>query len=151
MRTLILISIALLLIPTVFVACEKESQVAPVPLTNAQILVQKDWLVDELYRNLAGSNTRFVRNGMNTTGITYENMRFHFNVDGTGTYVDEVRTSHSFNWNFSTPDQKNIVLNITTPIAITYSWNMVELKNNYMHSTSPFQYGMLSARYIQVP
>lgn len=150
-----------------FFACEKEStNPAPttnrdtvyvhdttpcIQLTNAQALVSKDWQIDELFRFQSGSGTHYVRGGVNTTGTTYNNMRFHFNSDGTGTYTDEVATTHTVNWSFTSTDQKNMSLIIGPPFANVFTWNMIEIKNNFLHTTSPYTGGLISARYIQIP
>lgn len=125
--------------------------VITVPPTRVQILTQKDWIVDELYRNVGGTNTKYVRGGTNTTGVTYQNMRFHFNANGTGSYIDEVGTTHTLDWTFTSADQRNMNLNIGPPFATTFVWNMMEVAGNYLHATSAFSNGLLSARYIQVP
>jgi len=137
-----------------FFGCKKDDTVINIPcvqLTNTEILVQKDWQIDELWKNDGGVNTHFVRGGVNTTGTSYENMRFHFNTEGTGSYTDEVSTIHTLDWSYNTSDERNMTLNIGPPFANVFIWNMIELKNNFMHNTSPYGGGLISIRYIQVP
>lgn len=138
-----------------FFACQKEdpNPINPcVQLTNTQILAQKDWQIDEVWRSQGGVNSHYLRGGENTTGTNYGNLRFHFNADGTGTYIDEVGTNHTINWSFTSADERNLSLNIGPPFPVMFVWNMLELKNNYMHSTTPYSgNNLLSARYIQIP
>jgi hypothetical protein len=88
--------LSVLAIALIFVACEKDNASTPEPtpcpsvLTKKQILTQKTWQVDEVLRNISGTNTRFVKGGSNTTGTNYNLIKLTFKTDGTGTYTDEV-------------------------------------------------------------
>jgi len=126
--------------------------VAPVPLTRTQILVQKDWIIDEISQSISGLTSHYVRGGVNTTGVNYTNLKIHFNADGTGTYIDETGGPHTLNWSFTSTDQRNMHLIVGAPFANTFDWNMVELKDNYLHATAMQGSNILvAARYIQVP
>lgn len=121
-------------------------------LTKDQILVQKAWQVDEVWRNISGTNSHYVRGGVNTTGVNYGSIRFIFNSDGTGTYIDEVGTSHTVSWVFSTPDKYNMQVTIGPPSAQTFTWNMVEITSSAMYNTAVVGNNILvTARYVQVP
>ncbi len=120
-----------------------------------EILTQKVWQIDELYRCYQGVNTHYVRGGVNTTGVNYFNMRFTFTDGGTGTYVDETSTPHTLDWSFTGTDYSNASLSIGPPYAATFTWNLIEIRENYLHSTSLANVGgnalLLSARYVQIP
>lgn len=45
------------------------------PLTRTEILVQKEWRADEVGKNTNGNLTRYVRGGINTTAVAYDNER----------------------------------------------------------------------------
>ena len=126
--------------------------IAPVPLTKTQILAQKEWIVDEIARSLSGTISQFIRGGMNTTGTNYTLLKFKFNTNGTGTYRDENGIVHSLNWIFTNPSERNMRLDIGAPFATVFNWNMVEIKDNYLHSTTVQGSNVLvTARLIQVP
>lgn len=124
--------------------------VAPISLTKTQILVQKDWIIDELARNISGLNSQFIRGGINSTGVTYSNMKFHFNLNGTGTYQDENANVRAMTWSFTNTAQTNITLIVSG--ASTYSWIIVELKDNFLYNTSLAGSNiLLTTRMIQIP
>lgn len=162
MKTLKLTAILITCAVFFFTACEKEKVVTVtntvhdtlviVPLTRLQILTQKEWLVDEVQRSAAGVNTIYIRGGLNSTGVAYSNIKIRFNTDGTGTYTDDTAVPHTLNWVFTTSDQRNATLTVGAPNAAVFSWRMIELKDNYLHATSPFNSNsLLTARYIQIP
>ena len=135
----------------VFAACSKDNTTPPVQaLTRTQVLTKYTWQVDEVWRNLSGTNTHYVRNGVNTTGTTYNLMRLIFKADSTGTYVDEVGTSHATTWKFTSADQHNLQLNIGAPYATTFNWAMVEISDSTVTSTTPGTNSMVAARFVPV-
>jgi hypothetical protein len=120
--------------------------------TRTEQLASKDWIVDHIERNISGTNSTYVRGGVNTTGVNYANMRFHFNSDGTGTYIDEVASSHTLNWNFTTSDQREIAFIIGPPFPTTFNWKMFEISGDYIHVTTPVNHDILVAsRLIKMP
>ncbi len=123
--------------------------------TKEEIFTAKTWQIDELYRCYQGVNTHYVRGGVNTTGVNYGNLRLTFVSGGTGSYVDETNTSHTLAWNFLDTDLRNASLTIGPPFPTTYTWNLIEIKDNYLHTTSIANISgsalMLTSRYIQVP
>lgn len=126
--------------------------VTAIALTKTQILIQKDWLVDEVARSISGTNSQYIRGGMNTTGTNYSNLKFHFNLNGTGTYTDENSIIHPLTWNFTGSGQRNIHLSVGPPFSTIYDWNMVEIGNDYLHCTTVSGSNiLLTARFIQTP
>lgn len=126
--------------------------IAVIPFNRLQLLTKKAWLADQVERSIVGTNSEYIRNGTNTTGVTYENIRIKFNADGTGTYTDENSMASSLNWTFSTADERNVIVKIGPPNSAVFIWNLVELKDNYLHCVTPYNGNSLyAARYIQVP
>jgi hypothetical protein len=163
LKTLKLTAILILSVLFLFTGCEKEKVVtvtntvhdtlivAPTPLSRTQLLTQKEWLVDEVQRSVAGANSAYVRGGTNTTGVAYGNIKIRFNADGTGTYTDEASVAHTLNWVFTTPDQRNATLTVGAPNAAVFNWRMIELKDNYLHNTTSLSNSVYAARYVQAP
>ena len=151
-------SILLLVLSSIFfTACTKDTTTsttttAVVPFTRLQLLTNKVWQVDEVQRSISGSNSSFIRGGSNSTGVAYNNIRIKFNIDHSGTYTDENSAQTVLQWIFSTTDERNAQVTIGSPNSITYTWNMIELKDNYLHCVTPYNSNSLYAvRYIQVP
>ncbi len=126
-------------------------------LTRTQILTQKTWRVDQLIHVINGQYSSYTYGGSNTTGFTYDNTRFTFRTDGTGTTIDQFGSSYNFTWHFTSTDQRTMLFTVyygSTPAIIT--WNMVELSGNYLHATagpltvSGNSNNMESIRFIQV-
>lgn len=119
--------------------------------TVTEILVgANNWKLDELMVFDGTENGHFIRGGINTTGISYENIRLKFLADGTGTYIDEVGTSHTLSWSFITTDKRNVSLTIGPPSAQTFIWNMFDAKGDYLYSTSAVGNSLLlTTRYIK--
>ncbi len=167
MKTLVTLSSVFILF-IIFLSCKKENVggtqtitlhdtirihdtvVLALP-TRKQILVSKEWEVDNLLRNQAGSNSEYLKGGINTTGVNYQNLKVRFNADNTGTYIDETGGSHTLNWSFTTADERTLSLVVGPPFANTFPWRLVELKDNYLHCTTPFTGGLLSVRFKQIP
>jgi hypothetical protein len=115
-----------------------------------EILTLKEWQVDEVVRNMNGVNTHYIRGGVNTTGTNYQNLKIKFNTNGTGSYTDDTGATFPMTWNFTAADQRNVHIDVSG--YVTYDWDMVELKDNYLHSTTRGNTSyMNTARYIQVP
>ncbi len=95
-----------------FVACTKDNgpTATPTPLTRSQVLVKYNWQVDEVWRNISGVNSHYIRGGINTTGTNYDVMRLTFKADSTGTYVDENAITHTTTWKFTSADQHNMLM-----------------------------------------
>ncbi len=123
-----------------FNSCSKDSgnptQKDTVYLTRTQVLVQNPWEVDELIHVISGQYSSYIRGGANNTGIPYDNLRFTFKADGTGTNIDQFGVTNTTNWHFSTTDQRTISITVNSGTPITYTWNMVELAGNYLHATA---------------
>lgn len=152
MKKLMSFSVFVFFTSIIIVACKKDNNNnSTTPLTKEQILTQKSWQVDEVLRNISGSNSRYVRGGINNTGVNYNLLRLTFNADGTGTYVDEVGTSHTATWQFTTPDKYNLQLVVGPPFAQTYMLNLVEITATAFYNTTAVGSNILvSARYVQV-
>ena len=158
MRKLLLSSLVLvffaLSIALFQISCEKDAVAQSTTLTKEQILVQKDWKVDQLHSNINGVYASYFRGGSNTTGITYDNVRYTFKSDHTGTYVDHHNTSHPVSWQFTSTDQRSMTFSISG--MVPDNWQMVEISGNYLHATENFTVGtntnnLHSFRLIQIP
>lgn len=137
-----------------FAACKKDnsSTTTVVPLTRLQLLTNKVWQIDEVERSINGINSSFIKGGVNSTGTAYNNIKIKFNLDFTGTYTDENSVQTTLKWEFSTPDERNALITIGSSNPVTYKWNMIELKDNYLHCVTPYNSNSLYAvRYIQIP
>src|SRR5688572_19510310 len=151
----------LLIIAFIFVSCEKDNPSVPEPtpcpdppkqLTKTEMLTQKTWQVDEVLRNISGTNTKYIKGGTNTTGTNYNLIRLTFKTDGTGTYTDEVGIVHTTTWKFASTDERNLELVIGPPSAQTFNWNLVEITEKALHNTTAVGTNILvSARYTPVP
>lgn len=124
-------------------------------LTKEQILVQKKWKLDQLHRVINGSYASYFNGGTNTTGVNYDNLRYTFNADGTGVYVDENGTTRSATWQFTASDQRTIKFTISG-YSSPNIWQMVEISGNYLHATENFTVGsntnnLHSFRLVQIP
>jgi len=152
MKKTLLPLLTVLLTITIFSACTKDNTTPPVvALTRSQVLVKYNWQVDEIWRNIAGVNSHYVRNGVNTTGTNYTQMRLMFNADSTGTYIDEGGTSHATTWKFTSADQHNMQLNVGAPSATTFTWNLVEISDSTFTSVTPVGTNTLvTARYVPI-
>jgi hypothetical protein len=101
-------------------------------LSKTEMLTQQTWWVDELYHRLNVGTSHYKRNGENTTGITYDNMRFTFNADGSGTHVDQNGNILSLFWEFTGGGERNILLNVG---GLSYQWSLVEITEEAVHAT----------------
>jgi len=149
--SLLLLAGALIIVGSSFFSCTKDSPIKTTKadtvyitkhdtiffrtdtLTRTQILTQKPWRVDQLIHVITGQYSAYLLGGTNTTGINYDNLRFTFKADGTGTTTDQFGTVYNLSWHFTTPDQRT--MSITTN-SITYTWSMVELAGTYLHATA---------------
>jgi len=126
--------------------------VTTLPETRLQTLTKKTWQIDQVERSISGTNSEFVRGGNNSTGVAYYNIRIKFNADGTGTYTDENSMTSSLNWSFNSSDQRTATLTVGQPNPAVFTWDLLELKDNYLHCVTPFNSNSLyGARYIQIP
>ena len=138
MKKKLMSSIALiaLLISIVLIqfSCTKDSTTPTTTvLTKDQILVAKTWKLAQLHHVLSGSYTAYTNGGTNTTGINYDNLRFTFNANGTGTHIDPSGNSHTMSWQFTTSDKRN--LQITLDNGTTNLWQMVQIADNYLNAS----------------
>src|SRR6266700_3560794 len=115
------------------VSCTKKGDAQTNILTKDQILVQKTWKVDQLHHVIACQYSSYISGGANTTGISYDKLRFTFNVDGSGTHIDQFSTSHPLTWQFTTTDKRT--LQVTIAGSNPYIWQMVEIAGNYLHAS----------------
>ena len=141
---------------TVFeMSCKKDSTAQNNTLTKEQILVQKTWKVDKLHHVISGAYTSYTAGGVNTTGINYDNMRFTFNANGTGTTTNELGNNYTTTWQLSSDKRAiTIIVNLSTPV--TFTWEMVEITGNYLHASVNLTIGgnsnnLETFRLIQIP
>lgn len=106
-------------------------------LTKEQILVSKTWKVDMVFSVINGSFSKYINGGINTTGVTYNNTRFLFNANGTGTYTNEFGTNYALTWSFTSSDKRNMNVNVPA-ISNNSNWEMVEIANDYLHFSVNF-------------
>ena len=139
------------------ISCKKdaEAQTPTTPLTKEQILVQKTWKVDRLHHVIGGAYSSYVNGGANSTGIPYDALRFTFKSDGTGTHINQLGVTYTFNWQLST-DKRTLTVAMVTPSASTYTWEMVEIAGNYLHASTNLTIGgnsnnIETFRLIQIP
>jgi hypothetical protein len=136
-------------------SCEKASPQTPAStLTKTEILVAKPWKLDQLHSVIDGVYASYFDGGTNTTGVNYQNLRYTFNADGTGTYVDQFSHSFAITWQFTASNQREMRFTISgrTPDI----WQMVEISGNYLHATENFKIGsntnnLESFRLVQIP
>ena len=132
-----------------FFSCEKGSDSPPkTELTKAEMLVQKTWQVEEVLRNISGVNSHYIKGGVNTTGTDYAQIRLTFKADGTGTYNDEASIVHTTTWEFTSADQRNMILKISAPSGADFIWNLVEISESSFTNVTAFGESVLvAARY----
>jgi hypothetical protein len=135
-------------------SCSKDTNAQPTTLTKDQILVQKEWKIDQLHRVSGGHYGSFSAGGSNSTGINFEKIRYTFNSDGTGTYTTEQGTNYTTKWEFTTADKRT--LKFTVSNFPSYTWQMVEISGSYLHATENFPTpgstdNLHSYRLIQIP
>ena len=105
-----------------------------------------------MQRSINGINSAFIKGGTNSTGITYQNIKIHFNVDGNDIYTDENLMESSLTWVFTTTDQRNLLFSVGGSNNAVFEWRMLELKDNYLHCATPYNSNSLYAtRFIQIP
>ena len=100
------------------------------------MLVGKSWKVDELLHNVSCQNSHYKRGGENTTGITYDVLRFTFNANGTGTHINQDGTVYTTAWRFLTSDDRNLEISLNG--GSTFEWNLVEITDSTVHGTVAF-------------
>ncbi|MBV4356720.1 hypothetical protein [Pinibacter aurantiacus] len=132
---LIKIVFSILLITVFQISCTKSSEPtqsnSELPIDQA--LVQKTWMVDQLHHVIAGKYSAYQRNGANTTGTSYDNLRFTFKSDGTGVHIDENNKSVNFTWKFTSEDMHSLAF---TEYTRTNNWLMFEIKGNYLYAST---------------
>jgi len=113
-------------------------------------LTAEPWIIDEVVRNVAGVNSHYIRGGINTTNIKYQNYRIKFNSDGTGSFTDDQAETFPMTWSFVGNKQQDIRIDVSG--FVVYDWHMVELHHNYLYATTSGDKNnnMNTARYIQV-
>ncbi|MDI3321929.1 hypothetical protein [Pinibacter soli] len=129
---LIKVICSILLIAIFQISCGKTSRVQTSQLPNDKALVQKDWVVDQLHHVIAGKYSAYQRNGDNTTGTNYDNLRFTFHPDGTGIHVNENGKSVDFTWRFTSEDKRSLAL---TEYGRTDNWQMLDIKGRYLYAS----------------
>ncbi len=114
------------------------------------ILVEKQWQIDQVERSFNGQNSSYVRGGVNTTGDSYQNLKLSFSRNGTGSYIDIYGVSHPITWTMAT-NQQSMTITSSFPTEI-FIWKMVEIKDEFLYNTTVSGNSLLiTARYIQVP
>jgi hypothetical protein len=122
------------------IGCKKETYIIHpkadtvfkcVPIPKDSIIVQKTWNVDFVYSYIGNDLAKYVRGGMNTTGITFDNQKYKFNSNGTGTYTNPSGVNYSLSWEFTTTDKRTMRFDV--PGLNSFStWEMVEITDNYL-------------------
>lgn len=144
----------MLIFSTLLGGCQKDKKPTHLPepiLSKKMLLVKPKWQVDEVIRNINGTNSHYIRGGINDTGVNYDLIELTFNNDGSGTYQDEVGVTHPITWQFTSSDNRNLQLNIGPPYATSFEWNLVEIAPDALHNTTAVGGGILvSARYRPV-
>lgn len=135
-------------------SCTKDG-IAQALLTKPQILVQKSWKLDQLHRVIDGVYASYYDGGANTTGVAYANLKYTFKADGTGTYIDQNKSSRAMVWQFTSADQREMKVTIAGAAAPDI-WQMVEIAGSYVHVTENFTVGentnnLHSFRLKQIP
>jgi len=121
-----------------------------VPLTKDSILVQKTWKVDHVYSLISGTLAKYVNGGVNTTGINFDNQKYRFNSNGTGTFTGPSADNHPLTWQFTTADKRTISIAIAG--VNTSTWEIVEIADNYLQFSVSTNGGNLSTyRLKQIP
>jgi len=116
-------------------SCKKEATAQPTnTLTKEQILVAKTWKVAQLHHVISDTYSTYTNGGVNTTGINYDNSRYTFNSDGTGTHIDPSGNSHTMTWQFTTSDKRT--LQITLDNGSSNIWEMLQIADNYLNGSS---------------
>jgi len=120
--------------------CEKDA-VPPISKTDTvydckvppkdSILVQKTWKVDFVYSLIGGDLGKYVNGETNTTGINFDNQRYAFNSNGTGTFTDPSGNNYSLTWKFTTSDKRTMEVSVSA-LSNTSTWEMVEIADNYL-------------------
>jgi hypothetical protein len=113
-------------------SCTKEATAQTTTLTKDQILTAKTWKVDKLHHVISGQYSSYTNGGANTTGINYNNLRFTFNSNGTGIYVDQAGASNNLTWQFTSTDKRSLQI---TAAGRTDTWDMLEIADNYLHAS----------------
>src|SRR5688572_837335 len=121
MNSLVLIVFSMILFQF---SCKKEATPQTTTLTKDQILTAKTWKVDKLHHVISGQYSSYTNGGANTTGINYSNLRFTFNSNGTGAYVDKAGVSSNFTWQFASTDKRTLQI---TESGRTDTWDMLEI------------------------
>jgi hypothetical protein len=134
-------------------SCSKQSSAQSTTKTKDQILTEKTWRVDKLHHVIGGTYSSYTSGGANTTGINYNLLRFTFNSNGSGVHIDQNGVTKNFTWQFSTPDKRTLLLTLD---ATTYTWDMLEIADNYLHASVNLTIGgnsnnIETFRLIQVP
>jgi hypothetical protein len=117
------------------ISCTKETNAQTTNLTKEQILVQKTWKVDQLHHIIACTYSSYVSGGANTTGIDYDKLRFTFNSNGTGTHINQFGNSYTTTWQFTSSDKRNLAMTVNAATPSTFTWDMVEIADNYLHAS----------------
>ena len=147
---LIIFSLAIALFQ---LSCSKNSDAQTTTKTKDQIIEEKTWRVDKLLHVIGATFSSYSLGGTNTTGIDYDKLRFTFKADGTGTHIDQNGQTKSFTWHFLAADKRMLSLTLD---ATTYTWDMLEIADNYLHASVNLTIGgnsnnLESFRLIQVP
>lgn len=116
-------------------SCKKEAVAQTTSaLTKDQILVAKTWKVAQLHHVIGSAYSTYTNGGINTTGINYDNLRFTFNSDGTGTHIDPSGNSHTMLWQFTNSDKRT--LQVTLDNSSSNLWQMVQIAGNYLNASA---------------
>ena len=94
-----------------------------------KILTTGTWQVEKLHHVIFGKYSAYERGKYNTTGIEYDNLKFTFYADGTGSHIDQYKQKYSFIWNFTTNGLK-----LTINRHSDY-WDIFSLSDKYLSSS----------------
>jgi len=122
-------------------------------LTKTQILASHTWEVEEAYNDISGTVYYYQRDSA-TSAINLSGIRYTFNTNGTGTYVDGNDNTYNTTWQFTTSDDANMQINfIGLSSNPTDNWTMISITDSvFLQSTYVPSLGLVvTAELVPVP
>jgi hypothetical protein len=122
-------------------------------LTKTQILASHTWEVEEAYNDISGTVYYYQRDSA-TSAINLSGIRYTFNTNGTGTYVDGSGNTYNTTWQFTTSDDANMQINfIGLSSNPTDNWTMISITDSvFLQSTYVPSLGLVvTAELVPVP
>jgi len=100
-------------------------------LTKTQILTGHTWEVEEAYNDISGTVYYYQRDSA-TNAINLGGIRYTFNTNGTGTYIDGNGNPYNTTWHFTTSDETNMQINFTGLSSNpTDNWTMMSITESF--------------------